>query len=117
MIYQLADHIQGFLSEHNKPPSSSFHEEMLKNQRRQREKLALEEQQRLDQRRKQKEDMVRRGGTEAWIRSILACVVTKATGPLWISSLNLREIPSLTTTITWQFFLLRNASRCMHDVE
>ncbi|XP_030574291.1 eIF-2-alpha kinase GCN2 isoform X1 [Archocentrus centrarchus] len=57
MIYQLADHIQGFLSEHNKPPSSSFHEEMLKNQRRQREKLALEEQQRLDQRRKQKEDM------------------------------------------------------------
>uniref|UniRef100_A0A3P9DPY2 non-specific serine/threonine protein kinase n=1 Tax=Maylandia zebra TaxID=106582 RepID=A0A3P9DPY2_9CICH len=57
MIYQLADHIQGFLSEHNKPPSRSFHEEMLKNQRRQQEKLALEEQQRLDQRRKQEEEM------------------------------------------------------------
>uniref|UniRef100_A0A3B4ES37 Eukaryotic translation initiation factor 2 alpha kinase 4 n=1 Tax=Pundamilia nyererei TaxID=303518 RepID=A0A3B4ES37_9CICH len=57
MIYQLADHIQGFLSEHNKPPSRSFHEEMLKNQRRQQEKLALEEQQRMDQRRKQEEEM------------------------------------------------------------
>ncbi|CAI5696843.1 unnamed protein product [Oreochromis niloticus] len=57
MIYQLADHIQGFLSEHNRPPSRSFHEEMLKNQRRQQEKLALEEQQRMDQRRKQEEEM------------------------------------------------------------
>ncbi|KAF7664989.1 hypothetical protein LDENG_00158310 [Lucifuga dentata] len=56
MIYELADHIQGFLSEHNKPPSRSFHEEMLKNQRRQQEKLALEEQQRMDQRRKQEEE-------------------------------------------------------------
>uniref|UniRef100_A0A3Q2QQ59 non-specific serine/threonine protein kinase n=1 Tax=Fundulus heteroclitus TaxID=8078 RepID=A0A3Q2QQ59_FUNHE len=46
MIYELADHIQGFLSEHNKPPPRSFHEEMLKNQRRQQEKRALEEQQR-----------------------------------------------------------------------
>uniref|UniRef100_A0A4W6DTV1 non-specific serine/threonine protein kinase n=1 Tax=Lates calcarifer TaxID=8187 RepID=A0A4W6DTV1_LATCA len=57
MIYELADHIQGFLSEHNKPPSRSFHEEMLKNQRRQQEKRALEEQQRIDQQRKQEEEM------------------------------------------------------------
>lgn len=57
MIYELAGHIQGFLSEHNKPPPRSFHEEMLKNQRRQQEKLALEEQQRMDQRRKQEEEM------------------------------------------------------------
>ncbi|XP_054469210.1 eIF-2-alpha kinase GCN2 [Anoplopoma fimbria] len=57
MIYELADYIQGFLSEHNKPPSSSFHEEMLKNLRRQQEKRAQEEQQKMDQRRKQEEDM------------------------------------------------------------
>uniref|UniRef100_A0A7N6A528 non-specific serine/threonine protein kinase n=1 Tax=Anabas testudineus TaxID=64144 RepID=A0A7N6A528_ANATE len=57
MIYELADHIQGFLSEHNKPPSCSFHEEMLKNQQRQQEKRALEEQQRMDQQRKQEEEM------------------------------------------------------------
>ncbi|XP_076017704.1 eIF-2-alpha kinase GCN2 [Genypterus blacodes] len=57
MIYELADHIQGFLSEHNKPPSRSFHEEMLKNQQRQQEKLALIEQQKMDQQRKQEEDM------------------------------------------------------------
>uniref|UniRef100_A0A3Q1GCR3 Eukaryotic translation initiation factor 2 alpha kinase 4 n=1 Tax=Acanthochromis polyacanthus TaxID=80966 RepID=A0A3Q1GCR3_9TELE len=57
MIYELADHIQGFLSEHNKPPSRSFHEEMMKNQRKQQEKRALEEQQRMDQRRKQEEEM------------------------------------------------------------
>uniref|UniRef100_A0A3Q2ZR02 eIF-2-alpha kinase GCN2 n=1 Tax=Kryptolebias marmoratus TaxID=37003 RepID=A0A3Q2ZR02_KRYMA len=49
VIYELADHIQGFLSEHNKPPPRSFHEEMLKNQRRQEEKRALEEQERMDQ--------------------------------------------------------------------
>ncbi|KAL0969170.1 hypothetical protein UPYG_G00223410 [Umbra pygmaea] len=55
MIYELAGHVQGFLSEHNKPPTSSFHEEMLKNQRLQKEKEALEEQQRLDQRRRQEE--------------------------------------------------------------
>uniref|UniRef100_A0A4W5N769 Protein kinase domain-containing protein n=1 Tax=Hucho hucho TaxID=62062 RepID=A0A4W5N769_9TELE len=55
MIYELADHVQGFLSEHNKRPSSSFHEEMLKNQRLQQEKLALEEQERLDQCRRQEE--------------------------------------------------------------
>ena len=59
MIYELADHIQGFLSKYNKPPSRSFHEEMLKNQRRQQEKLAQEEQQRMDQRRKLEEEMVR----------------------------------------------------------
>ncbi len=59
MIYELADHIQGFLSEHNKPPSRSFHEEMLKNQRRQQEKRAQEEQQKMDQRRRQEEEMVR----------------------------------------------------------
>ncbi|XP_041809286.1 eIF-2-alpha kinase GCN2 [Chelmon rostratus] len=57
MIYELADHIQGFLSEHNKPPSRSFHEEMLKNQRRQQEKRAQEERQRMDQQRKQEEQM------------------------------------------------------------
>ncbi|XP_044021678.1 eIF-2-alpha kinase GCN2 isoform X2 [Siniperca chuatsi] len=57
MIYELAVYIQGFLSEHNKPPSRSFHEEMLKNQRRQQEKRAQEEQQRMDQRRKQEEEM------------------------------------------------------------
>uniref|UniRef100_A0A8C8F9X4 non-specific serine/threonine protein kinase n=1 Tax=Oncorhynchus tshawytscha TaxID=74940 RepID=A0A8C8F9X4_ONCTS len=55
MIYELADHVQGFLSEHNKRPSSSFHEEMLKNQRLQQERLALEEQKRLDQCRRQEE--------------------------------------------------------------
>lgn len=59
MIYELADHIQGFLSEHNKPPPRSFHEEMLKNQRRQQERRAQEEQQRMDQQRKQEEEMVR----------------------------------------------------------
>ncbi|XP_017268281.1 eIF-2-alpha kinase GCN2 [Kryptolebias marmoratus] len=57
VIYELADHIQGFLSEHNKPPPRSFHEEMLKNQRRQEEKRALEEQERMDQQRKQEEEM------------------------------------------------------------
>lgn len=61
MIYELANHVQSFLSEHNKPPSRSFHEEMLKNHQRQKEKQAQEEQQRMDQRRKQEEEMVRRG--------------------------------------------------------
>ncbi|XP_008397647.1 eIF-2-alpha kinase GCN2 [Poecilia reticulata] len=56
MIYELADYIQGFLSEHNKPPPRSFHEEMLKNQRRQEEKKALEEKRRMDQQRKQEEE-------------------------------------------------------------
>ncbi|KAK7904976.1 hypothetical protein WMY93_017583 [Mugilogobius chulae] len=57
MIYELADHIQCFLSEHNKPPSRSFHEEMLKNQRKQQEKRALEEQQKMDLQRRQEEEM------------------------------------------------------------
>ncbi|KAG7510467.1 eIF-2-alpha kinase GCN2 [Solea senegalensis] len=57
MIYELADHIQGFLSEHNKPPPSSFHEEMLKNQRKQQEKQAMEEQRKIDQQRRQEEEM------------------------------------------------------------
>ncbi|KAM4542402.1 eIF-2-alpha kinase GCN2 [Odontesthes bonariensis] len=57
MIYELADHIQGFLSVHNKPPSRSFHEEMLKNQQRQQEKRAQEEQQKMDQQRKKEEEM------------------------------------------------------------
>ncbi|KAA0711614.1 eIF-2-alpha kinase GCN2 [Triplophysa tibetana] len=55
MIYELADFVQCFLTEHNVPPSSSFHEEMLKNQRRLQELLALEEQQKMDQRRRQEE--------------------------------------------------------------
>lgn len=62
MIYELADHVQGFLSKHNKPPSRSFHEEMLKNQRRQQEKQALEEQQRMDRQRQKEEEMVRMEG-------------------------------------------------------
>ncbi|XP_039525315.1 eIF-2-alpha kinase GCN2 isoform X2 [Pimephales promelas] len=55
MIYELADLVQGFLTEHNAPPSSSFHEEMLKNQRRRQERLAQEEQRKIDQRRRQEE--------------------------------------------------------------
>ncbi|KAM6131451.1 LOW QUALITY PROTEIN: eIF-2-alpha kinase GCN2 [Pterocles gutturalis] len=42
MIFELADHIQSFLSEYNKPPSKSFHEEMLKSSKR-KERLAQEE--------------------------------------------------------------------------
>lgn len=60
MIYELADHVQGFLSKHNKPPSRSFHEEMLKNQRRQQEKRAQEEKQRMDLQRKRAEETVGR---------------------------------------------------------
>ncbi|XP_065542741.1 eIF-2-alpha kinase GCN2 isoform X1 [Lathamus discolor] len=43
MIFELADHIQSFLSEYNKPPSKSFHEEMLKNHQKERERQAQEE--------------------------------------------------------------------------
>ncbi|RMC00444.1 hypothetical protein DUI87_23054 [Hirundo rustica rustica] len=43
MIFELADHVQSFLSEHNKPPSKSFHEEMLKNHQKEQERLAQEE--------------------------------------------------------------------------
>lgn len=57
MIYELADFVQGFLSEHNKPPPRSFHEQMLTNQRRQEEKRAEEEQQKMAQRRQQEEQM------------------------------------------------------------
>lgn len=64
MIYELADYIQGFLSEHNKPPPRSFHEEMLKNQRKLQEKQALEEQRKIDQQRKQEEEMVSEENTE-----------------------------------------------------
>ncbi|XP_062863394.1 eIF-2-alpha kinase GCN2 [Trichomycterus rosablanca] len=57
MIYELADLVQTFLTEHNVPPPRSFHEEMLKNQQRQKERLALEEQERIDQRHRQEEQM------------------------------------------------------------
>ncbi|KAM6359838.1 eIF-2-alpha kinase GCN2 isoform 9-T15 [Alca torda] len=43
MIFELADHVQSFLSEYNKPPSKSFHEEMLKNHQKEQERLAQEE--------------------------------------------------------------------------
>uniref|UniRef100_A0A5F8HFI8 eIF-2-alpha kinase GCN2 n=1 Tax=Monodelphis domestica TaxID=13616 RepID=A0A5F8HFI8_MONDO len=59
MIFELADHVQSFLSEHNKPPSKSFHEEMLKNQQKLQERQAQEEQQRLLEA-KQKEEQVQR---------------------------------------------------------
>ncbi|XP_043929768.1 eIF-2-alpha kinase GCN2 isoform X2 [Protopterus annectens] len=56
MIYQLAEHIQSFLSEHNVPAPKSFHEEMLKNQQRQQERRAQEEQRLLlEKQRKEKE--------------------------------------------------------------
>ncbi|NXC17320.1 E2AK4 kinase, partial [Corythaeola cristata] len=43
MIFELADYVQSFLSEYNKPPSKSFHEEMLKNHQKEQERLAQEE--------------------------------------------------------------------------
>ncbi|XP_049681176.1 eIF-2-alpha kinase GCN2 isoform X1 [Accipiter gentilis] len=43
MIFELANHVQSFLSEYNKPPSKSFHEEMLKNHQKEQERLAQEE--------------------------------------------------------------------------
>ncbi|KAM5235707.1 eIF-2-alpha kinase GCN2 [Ctenodactylus gundi] len=50
MIFELAYHVQAFLSEHNKPPPKSFHEEML-------ERRAQEEQQRLlEAKRKEEEE-------------------------------------------------------------
>ncbi|KAM6202509.1 eIF-2-alpha kinase GCN2 [Rhynchocyon petersi] len=52
MIFELAYHVQLFLSEHNKPPPKSFHEEML-------ERQAQEEQQRLLEA-KQKEEQKQR---------------------------------------------------------
>ncbi|XP_064148274.1 eIF-2-alpha kinase GCN2 isoform X3 [Loxodonta africana] len=52
MIFELAYHVQSFLSEHNKPPPKSFHEEML-------ERRAQEEQRRLLEA-KQKEEQEQR---------------------------------------------------------
>ena len=52
MIFELANQVQSFLSEHNKPPPKSFHEEML-------ERRAQEEQQRLLEA-KQKEEQEQR---------------------------------------------------------
>ncbi|XP_023590889.1 eIF-2-alpha kinase GCN2 isoform X2 [Trichechus manatus latirostris] len=52
MIFELAYHVQSFLSEHNKPPPKSFHEEML-------ERRAQEERQRLLEA-KQKEEQEQR---------------------------------------------------------
>ncbi|KAJ8288896.1 hypothetical protein COCON_G00015550 [Conger conger] len=56
MIYEMADFVQGFLSEHDVSPPRSFHEEMLKNQRKQQERLAQEQQQKIDQQRRQEEE-------------------------------------------------------------
>ncbi|MFT7802001.1 eIF-2-alpha kinase GCN2 isoform X1 [Arapaima gigas] len=57
MIFELADFVQSFLSEHNVPPPRSFHEEMLKNHQKQQERLAKEEQQRMDLQRQREEQM------------------------------------------------------------
>ncbi|KAG8449508.1 hypothetical protein GDO86_016233 [Hymenochirus boettgeri] len=59
MIYQLADHVQCFLTECNHPPPKSFHEEMLKNLQKQQEKIALEEEKRM-QEIQRKEEQTRR---------------------------------------------------------
>ncbi|KAM9294477.1 eIF-2-alpha kinase GCN2 [Gastrophryne carolinensis] len=59
MIYQLADYVQCFLTEHNHPPPKSFHEEMMKNLQIQKEKIALEEERRIEEV-KRKEEQVRR---------------------------------------------------------
>uniref|UniRef100_A0A3B3RDK5 non-specific serine/threonine protein kinase n=1 Tax=Paramormyrops kingsleyae TaxID=1676925 RepID=A0A3B3RDK5_9TELE len=61
MIYELADYVQGFLTEHNVPPPRSFHEEMLKNQQREQERLVQEEQRRIDLERHKEEQTVRPG--------------------------------------------------------
>ncbi|KAJ6667313.1 hypothetical protein lerEdw1_017291 [Lerista edwardsae] len=57
MIFELADYVQSFLSDYNKPPSKSFHEEMLKNQQREQERLAQEEQQRMQDLKRKEEQM------------------------------------------------------------
>ncbi|XP_028933853.1 eIF-2-alpha kinase GCN2 isoform X1 [Ornithorhynchus anatinus] len=59
MIFELADHVQSFLSEHNKPPSKSFHDEMLKNQQKLQERQAWEEQQRMLEAERQEEQRQR----------------------------------------------------------
>ncbi|XP_007434234.2 eIF-2-alpha kinase GCN2 isoform X1 [Python bivittatus] len=59
MIFELAEYIQSFLSDYNKPPSKSFHEEMLKNQQKEQERLAKEEQRRIQDLKKKEEQMQR----------------------------------------------------------
>ncbi|XP_033000891.1 eIF-2-alpha kinase GCN2 isoform X1 [Lacerta agilis] len=59
MIFELADYVQSFLSEYNKPPLKSFHEEMLKNQQKEQERLALEEERRIQDLRRKEEQMQR----------------------------------------------------------
>ncbi|KAM4690200.1 eIF-2-alpha kinase GCN2 [Rhinophrynus dorsalis] len=56
MIYQLADHVQSFLTEYNHPPPKSFHEEMLKNLQKQQEKIALEEEKRMQEIKRREEE-------------------------------------------------------------
>lgn len=68
MIFELADYVQSFLSEYNKPPLKSFHEEMLKNQQKEQERLALEEERRIQDLRRKEEQMVR-----AWNLRYLSC--------------------------------------------
>ncbi|XP_042543483.1 eIF-2-alpha kinase GCN2 isoform X1 [Dipodomys spectabilis] len=49
MIFELAYHVQSFLSEHNKPPPKSFHEEMLARQAQEEQQRLLEAQRREEQ--------------------------------------------------------------------
>lgn len=49
MIFELAYHVQSFLSEHNKPPPKSFHEEMLARRAQEEEQRLLEAKQREEQ--------------------------------------------------------------------
>lgn len=65
MIFELADHVQSFLSEYNKPPSKSFHEEMLKNHQKEQERLAQEELRRAQEVKRREEQEVRE--IEVWI--------------------------------------------------
>uniref|UniRef100_A0A8C6VKJ1 eIF-2-alpha kinase GCN2 n=1 Tax=Naja naja TaxID=35670 RepID=A0A8C6VKJ1_NAJNA len=58
MIFELAEYIQSFLSDYNKPPSKSFHEQMLKNQQKEQERLAKEEEQRIQDLKKKEEQMI-----------------------------------------------------------
>ncbi|XP_077179044.1 eIF-2-alpha kinase GCN2 isoform X2 [Paroedura picta] len=59
MIFELADYVQSFLSDYNKPPLKSFHEEMLKNQQKEQERLAQEEQRRIQDLKRKEEEMQR----------------------------------------------------------
>ncbi|XP_055989347.1 eIF-2-alpha kinase GCN2 [Sorex fumeus] len=49
MIFELAYHVQAFLSEHNKPPPKSFHEEMLERQAQEEQRKRLEAQRREEE--------------------------------------------------------------------